>query len=84
MPYRATKHTRAKQAATRERILDAARQLLSEGGYAAVLVAVVAQRAGVATGTVYLIYSLTHSVVTQELPPSPPESLSADHDAFGL
>ena len=53
MPYRATKHTRAKQAATRERILDAARQLLSEGGYAAVQVAVVAQRAGVATGTVY-------------------------------
>ena len=53
MPYRATERTRAKQAATRDNLLLAARQLLAEGGYAAVHVAEVARRAGVATGTVY-------------------------------
>lgn len=53
MPYKATERTRAKQAATRQRILDAALQLVSEGGYAAVLVSAVALHAGIGTGTVY-------------------------------
>jgi AcrR family transcriptional regulator len=40
-------------ASTRERLLDAARELIGEGGYAAASVAAIAQRAGVATGALY-------------------------------
>ena len=53
MPYRATERTRAQQAEKRARILDAALELLSAGGYAAVQVAAVARHANVGTGTVY-------------------------------
>jgi len=53
MPYRATERTRAQQAEKRARILDAALELLSAGGYAAVQVATVARHANVGTGTVY-------------------------------
>ena len=38
---------------TRERLLDAARALIEEGGYAAASVLAVAERAGVASGTLY-------------------------------
>ena len=40
-------------AQSRDRLLDAARDLVAEGGFAAASVAQVAERAGVATGTVY-------------------------------
>lgn len=53
MPYQATDRTRAKQADTRRRILDAAHALVAKGGYAAAQVAAVAQAAEVGTGTVY-------------------------------
>jgi AcrR family transcriptional regulator len=53
MPYRPTDRTRARLAAARERIVDAALDQLAEGGYASASVAAVARRAGVATGTVY-------------------------------
>src|SRR5688572_13648018 len=53
MPYRPTDRTRARLAAARERIVDAALDQLAEGGYASASVAGVARRAGVATGTVY-------------------------------
>ena len=53
MPYRPTDRTRARLAAARERIVDAALAQLAEGGYASASVAGVARRAGVATGTVY-------------------------------
>ena len=53
MPYRPTERTRARLAAARERIVDAALDQLAEGGYASASVAGVARRAGVATGTVY-------------------------------
>jgi AcrR family transcriptional regulator len=39
--------------ATRERLLDAARRLIEEGGYGSASVAAIADRAGVASGTVY-------------------------------
>jgi AcrR family transcriptional regulator len=38
---------------TRERLLNAARELIDEGGYAATSVLAIADRAGVATGTLY-------------------------------
>jgi AcrR family transcriptional regulator len=53
MAYRPTPRTEARKAATRERILDAAIAQLDEGGYASATVQAVAQRAGVATGSVY-------------------------------
>lgn len=53
MAYRPTARTEAARVAQRERLLEAARGLLAEGGYAATGVAAVAERAGVATGSVY-------------------------------
>ena len=53
MPYRPTERTRARLAAARELIVDAAMAQLAEGGYASASVAGVARRAGVATGSVY-------------------------------
>jgi AcrR family transcriptional regulator len=53
MPYRPTERTRARLAAARATIVDAATDQLAEGGYASASVVTVARRAGVATGTVY-------------------------------
>jgi AcrR family transcriptional regulator len=53
MPYRPTERTRARLAAARERIADAALDQLAEGGYASASVVAVARRAGVAPGSVY-------------------------------
>jgi AcrR family transcriptional regulator len=51
--YRSTERTEARRAETRERIVTAALELIAEGGYVAAQVAAVADRAGVAVGTVY-------------------------------
>jgi AcrR family transcriptional regulator len=51
--YRPTERTEARKAEVRERIVAAARELIAHGGYAEARVATVAERAGVATGTVY-------------------------------
>ena len=40
-------------AGTRERLLNAARELIEEGGYGAASVLAIAERAGVAAGTLY-------------------------------
>jgi AcrR family transcriptional regulator len=53
MPYRPTERTEARKAATRERIASAARAQVAEGGYGSASVQSVAERAGVAVGTVY-------------------------------
>ena len=53
MAYRSTERTEARRAETRERIVTAARELIADGGYVAAPVAAVADRAGVAVGTVY-------------------------------
>jgi AcrR family transcriptional regulator len=53
MAYRPTERTEAKRIETRERIVRAAAELVARGGYREAQVAAVAQRAGVATGTVY-------------------------------
>jgi AcrR family transcriptional regulator len=53
MPYRPTDRTRARLAAARETILQAAEAQLAEGGYGSASVAAVARRAGVATATVH-------------------------------
>ena len=53
MAYRTTERTEARRAKTRERIIAAALELIAEGGYVNAPVAAVADRAGVAVGTVY-------------------------------
>src|SRR5436190_21766928 len=53
MAYRTTERTEARRLETRHRITGAARELIAEGGYVAAQVAPVADRAGVAVGTVY-------------------------------
>jgi AcrR family transcriptional regulator len=53
MAYRTTERTEARRAEVRERIVAAAHDLIAEGGYVAAPVAAVADRAGVAVGTVY-------------------------------
>jgi AcrR family transcriptional regulator len=51
--YRSTERTEARRAEVRGRITAAARELIAEGGYVEAQVAAVADRAGVAVGTVY-------------------------------
>jgi AcrR family transcriptional regulator len=51
--YRPTERTEARKQAARARIVGAARELIAHGGYGEAQVAAVAERAGVATGTVY-------------------------------
>ncbi len=53
MPYRRTENVARRLAARHAAIIDAARQAASEGGMAAVQIAPVAERAGIAAGTVY-------------------------------
>lgn len=53
MPYRRTENVARRLAARHAAIIAAARQAASEGGMAAVQIAPVALKAGIATGTVY-------------------------------
>ncbi len=53
MPYRPTENTRARAAAAKAAVLQAALEQLAEGGYASASMAAVARRAGLATGSVY-------------------------------
>jgi AcrR family transcriptional regulator len=53
MAYRHTENVARRLAARREAIVEAARALAAEGGMAAVQIASVAARAGIAAGTVY-------------------------------
>jgi AcrR family transcriptional regulator len=53
MPYRRTENVTRKLAARRGAIMVAARTLAAEGGMGSVQIAAVAERAGIAAGTVY-------------------------------
>jgi AcrR family transcriptional regulator len=64
MPYRRTPHVVRKQAARHLAIIAAARAAAAEGGMAAVQVAPVAVRAGIATGTVYRYFPSKADLVT--------------------
>src|SRR3954452_22369584 len=67
MPYRPTERTEARKARTRERIVDAALELLAEGGYASAGVQAVAARAGVATGSLYRHFASKDDLFTEVL-----------------
>jgi AcrR family transcriptional regulator len=53
MPYRRTENVARRLAARHDAIIESARLLASEGGMAAIQIAAVAARAGIAAGTVY-------------------------------
>ena len=53
MAYRATANTESRKAQVHENILKAARALVSESGFRALSVQAVAERANIATGTIY-------------------------------
>jgi AcrR family transcriptional regulator len=65
MPYRRTDNVRRRLAARHNAILAAARALASEGGIAAVQVVPVAERAGIAAGTVYRYFPSKTELVTE-------------------
>ena len=75
MPYRRTPQVQARLDAQREAILTAAAEVLAERGYAGCSVSAVAERAGVATGTVYrhfpgkaeLVVELFQTIVGHEV-----------------
>ena len=53
MAYRPSEKTKAHKAKLRSQIIDSALLLISEGGFGALTIAAVAQRAGIATGAIY-------------------------------
>ncbi|MEP2829973.1 TetR/AcrR family transcriptional regulator [Parvibaculum sp.] len=65
MAYRQTDKVAARLAETRRSILDAARDLVAEGGFAAVQMTEVAKKAGVATGTLYRYFSSKEALCRQ-------------------
>jgi AcrR family transcriptional regulator len=75
MPYRRTENVVRKLAARHDAILAAARMLAAEHGMAAVQIAPVAERAGIAAGTVYryfpskteLVAALVSALAEQEI-----------------
>jgi AcrR family transcriptional regulator len=75
MPYRRTENVVRRLAARHAAIIAAARQAASEGGMAAVQIAPVAARAGIAAGTVYryfpgktdLVSALLAEISTREI-----------------
>jgi len=75
MPYRRTENVARRLAARHDAIIAAARQIASEHGMAAVQIASVAERADIATGTVYryfpaktdLVAALLREIAVREI-----------------
>jgi len=65
MPYRRTARVARKLADRRDAILTAARIAANEGGMSAVLIAPVAERAGIAAGTVYRYFPAKTDLVAE-------------------
>ena len=65
MPYRRTENVVRRLAEREQGILDAAASIASEGGMAAVQIAAVAERAGIAAGTVYRYFPSKTDLVAE-------------------
>ncbi len=65
MPYRRTENVVRRLAAREQAILEAATALAAEGGMAAVHIAAVAERAGIAAGTVYRYFPSKTDLVAE-------------------
>ena len=77
MPYRRTENVMRRLAARHAAIIAAARDAASEGGMAAVQIVPVAQRAGIAAGTVYRYFPGKIDLVAALLARSFPSARSA-------
>src|SRR5437773_1451305 len=85
MPYRRTANVVRKLAARHDAILAAACEAAAEGGMAAVQIAPVAARAGIATGTVYryfpskteLVAALVEGLIGSRAPAVPDDPAKA-------
>ena len=65
MPYRRTENVVRRLAAREQAILAAPRAMAAEGGMAAVQIAAVAERAGIAAGTVYRYFPSKTDLVAE-------------------
>ncbi|MGC4765951.1 TetR/AcrR family transcriptional regulator [Micromonospora sp. DT46] len=65
MVYRSTERVKARLSASRERIITAALEIMAEHGYAGCSVAAVAERAGMATGSVYRHFPTKAALVAE-------------------
>ena len=83
MVYRRTPDTAARQAAARERIVDAATGLVTQGGYPAATVEAVASSAGVATGTVYRHFGCKADLLADVFRASARRELAAASNPLG-
>lgn len=81
MAYRQTANVLRKLAEREDAILDAARAAAAEGGMGAVQIAPVAQRAGIAAGTVYRYFPAKTDLVAQLVQSVSARELSAMRDA---
>jgi AcrR family transcriptional regulator len=81
MPYRRTDNVIRRQAARQAKIVDAARQAAAEGGMGAVQIAPIAQRAGIATGTVYRYFPSKTELVTGVVKAISDEEIAAVRNA---
>jgi AcrR family transcriptional regulator len=82
--YRRTEQVEARLSASRERILDAALRLVAGEGYAGCSVAAVAQRAGVATGSVYQHFPNKAALVAEVFRAASQREVDAFTRAAGL
>jgi AcrR family transcriptional regulator len=77
MPYRRTENVVRKLAARHHAIIAAARALAAEGGMAAVQIAPVAARAGIAAGTVYRYFPAKTDLVAALVAATSAEEIAA-------
>jgi AcrR family transcriptional regulator len=82
MAYRSTERTEARRAETSSAITTAARELIAEGGYVAAPVAAVADRAGVAVGTVYRHFPSKSDLFADVFREASQHEVDAMHDAM--
>ena len=83
MPYRRTENVARRLAARHAAILDAARQAAGESGMAAVQIAPVAERAGIAAGTVYRYFPGKTELIAALLGEICQREIAALRDAAG-
>lgn len=81
MPYRRTDNVIRRQAARQAKIVDAARQVAAEGGMGAVQIVPIAERAGIATGTVYRYFPSKTELVTGVVKAISDEEIAAVRNA---
>lgn len=84
MAYRRTERVEARLSASRDRVLASALQIVAERGYAGCSVAAVAERAGIATGSVYRHFPAKADLVAEVFRTASRREVDAVARAAGL